>query len=65
MNNKDFIVGGIAFVVLQFILSAGIFVKFSDMQAYAVSKEQFQIILDDLGDIKKSQQIIINELIKR
>lgn len=65
MNNKDFIIGGIAFVVLQFILSAGIFVKFSDMTAYAVSKDQFQMILDDLQDIKRSQQTIINKLITK
>lgn len=64
MNNKDFIIGGIAFVVLQFILSAGIFVKFSDMTAYAVSKDQFQLILDDLQEIKHSQQTIIEKLIK-
>ena len=63
--NKDIIIGGIAFFVIQFLISAGIFVKFSDMTAYAVSKDQFQIILDDLQDIKKSQQIIISELLKK
>lgn len=63
--NKDIIIGGIAFFVIQFLISAGIFVKFSDMTAYAVSKDQFQIILDDLHEIKESQKIIINELLKK
>lgn len=65
MNNKDLVIGGLAFFVIQFLISAGIFVKFSDMTAYAVSKDQFQIILDDLQDIKQSQQTIINKLITR
>ncbi len=64
MNNKDLIIGGIAIFIIQFLISTGIFVKFSDMAAYAVSKDQFQIILDDLQDIKLSQQKIINVLIK-
>lgn len=65
MDNKNLILSGIALFVVQFIISAGIFVKFPDMTAYAVSKDQFQTILDDLQDIKQSQQTIIKELIKR
>lgn len=60
--NKEIFIAGISFLVIQFVVSAGIFVKFSDMQAYAVSKDQFQLILDDLKDIKRSQSIILTEL---
>lgn len=64
MNTKTITVYGLCFLVLQAIINCGIFVTFPQMAAYAVPKEQFKMILDDLKEIKQSQQIIINELIQ-
>lgn len=49
MNKMELIIGGVAILVINVIASLGIFVKFSDMAAYAVSKDSYQESIDNIN----------------
>lgn len=63
-NIKSLTIGGVAVVVIQIIISCGLFVTFPQMAAYAVSKDNFNLILEQLKmlDLKVEK---INEKIDR
>ena len=50
---------GIAILVVQIIINLGIFVKFPDMQAYAVSKDSFSMVIDRLDRIESKLDKLI------
>jgi len=56
MDKSKLTVYGIALFVIITLCNLGLFVKFSDMQAYAVSKSEFSLIREDLRDIKADQK---------
>ena len=72
MDKRTLIYTGLVFGVVQSIVNLGIFVTFPQMAAYAVSKDQFSMVRDDVKEIKqdqkeilKSQTLIIQEMAER
>lgn len=59
--DKKLTVYGIALVVIQILIGLKIFVQYSDMTAYAVSKSEFQLIRDDLKEMKADQKTLLKE----
>lgn len=53
MDKRTLAIYGIVFLVLQFILNCGIFVRFSDMEAYAASKDSMVQITEQLTRIEQ------------
>jgi hypothetical protein len=52
MNKKTLITYGLVLVVIQTLLSCGIFVTFPQMTAYAASKDSIQQISEQLNRIE-------------
>lgn len=52
MDKKGFVAGGSVLIIIQIILNLGIFVKYQDMTAYAVSKSEFLSCLSRLDRIE-------------
>lgn len=52
MDKKTLIVYGIIFMVVQFLISSGIFVTYQGMTAYAASKDSIQQIQEQLNRIE-------------
>lgn len=52
MDKRTLVIYGVAFLVLQLLLNCGIFVKFSDMTAYAASKDSVGQIIEQLTRIE-------------
>lgn len=52
MNKKALITYGLVLVVIQTLLSCGIFVTFPQMTAYAASKDSIQQISEQLNRIE-------------
>lgn len=61
MTTKKVTISVVAVAVVQLLVGAKIFVTFSDMQAYAVSKSEFSLIREDLKEIKADQKDIRND----
>lgn len=59
MDNKKLITMGIAWLVIQTIISCGIFVTFPQMASYAVSKDSFSIIEKQLQRIEEKVDMIL------
>lgn len=55
---------GITFFVVQLLISMKVFVTFSEMTAYAVSKSEFSLIREDLKEIKGDQKVILNKFME-
>lgn len=64
MNKKTFTIYGVILIGISVACNLGIFVKFSDMQAYAVSKDQFDLIRDDLKEIKANQNFLTDKIME-
>lgn len=52
MDRKNLISYGLVLVVIQMLMSLKIFVTFTDMAAYAVSKDSMQMIIERLDRIE-------------
>lgn len=52
MNKKQLATYGLAFIVIQTIISCGIFVTFPQMTAYAASKDSIEAIQQQLTRIE-------------
>lgn len=52
MNKKQLATYGVAFIVIQTIISCGIFVTFPQMTAYAASKDSIEAIQQQLTRIE-------------
>ncbi len=59
MNKRSVTMYGIALLVVQIIINLGIFVKFPDMQAYAVSKDSFSMVINRLDRIESKLDKLI------
>jgi len=53
---------GIALLVVQIIINLGIFVKFPDMQAYAVNKDSFSMVINRLDRIESKLDKLLIEV---
>lgn len=58
-NTKKLIGLGLVWVVIQAIISAGIFVTFPQMEAYAASKDSFEQVVTHLENIEKKLDKLI------
>jgi hypothetical protein len=65
LDKKTLILSGIVFCVINAAINLGIFVTFKDMQAYAVSKDSFQIVLQKINTMDQKIDDIKNILIER
>lgn len=61
MNKKTLIVYGIIFMVVQFLISSGIFVTYQGMTAYAAPKEDITEITQHLIRIENKIDKLILE----
>ena len=52
MDKKAVWIYGIAFLIINLVMSLKIFVTFSDMAAYAASKDSLQLIMERLDRIE-------------
>lgn len=52
MNKKQLATYGLAFIIIQTIISCGIFVTFPQMTAYAASKDSIEAIQQQLTRIE-------------
>ncbi|MCD7779987.1 MAG: hypothetical protein LUH05_04875 [Candidatus Gastranaerophilales bacterium] len=59
MDYKKLIVAGLVFITVQFLISAHIFVTFSEMAAYAASKDNLVQLVNQLDRIEKKIDKII------
>lgn len=56
------ITGGIVLIVIQVLISCGIFVTFPQMAAYAVSKDVMELVMEKLNRIEtKLDNLTIND----
>lgn len=51
MNKKELATYGLVLVVIQVLVSCGVFVTYPQMAAYAVSKDNMQLIIERLNVI--------------
>ena len=58
MKYSKEITSGVVIVIIQFLISCGIFVTYPQMTAYAVSKDTMELILDKLDKIEKKLDAI-------
>jgi hypothetical protein len=61
MTKRDIYIFGIAFIVLQSLISCKFFVTYSDMAAYAVSKDSMQMIITRLDAMDHKLDILMGE----
>ena len=61
MDKTQLLIAGITFLVINLIASLGIFVKFSDMSAYAVSKEAYHQHLETTSSRLSSIEAQLSE----
>lgn len=59
MNKRTLVVYGLVLLVIQIIMSLNIFVTFSDMAAYAVSKDSMQMLIERLDRIEHKLDKVI------
>ena len=52
MNKKTLLIYGSALIIVQMLMGLKIFVTFSDMAAYAASKDSIQMIIERLDRIE-------------
>lgn len=52
MNKKTLIFYGLVLVIIQILMNLKIFVTFTDMAAYAASKDSMQMIIERLDRIE-------------
>lgn len=52
MDKKAIWIYGLAFLIINLVMSLKIFVTFSDMTAYAASKDSMQLIMERLDRIE-------------
>lgn len=53
MNKKELVAVAIIYTLIQFLLSSGMFVTPNQMEAYAVSKDTMQLVLDGITGTNK------------
>lgn len=51
MNKRELATYGLVLVVIQVLVSCGIFVTYPQMTAYAVSKDNMQLVIERLNVI--------------
>jgi hypothetical protein len=61
MNKKELATYGIAMVVVQVLVSCGVFVTYPQMVAYAVSKDTMEIVLKKLDTIDTNVTLLLKE----
>ena len=59
INGKTLSIYGIAIIIIQLLVSCGIFVRFSDMVAYAAPKHDIETIRVQLTKIENKLDKII------
>ena len=59
MNRRTLFVYGLVLLVIQIIMGLNIFVTFSDMAAYAVSKDSMQMLIERLDRIEHKLDKVI------
>lgn len=61
MEKKTLIIYGVVFMIVQFLISSGIFVKYQEMTAYAAPKESISDISQHLLRIENKIDRLILE----
>lgn len=59
MSNKKLLIYGIVYLVIQFLITAHIFVTFPEMTAYAASKDSVEQIMKQLTRIEEKVDRLI------
>lgn len=61
MDKKTLIIYGVALLVIEFLLSSGIFVTYQSMASYAAPKSDVEIIMQHLVRIENKLDRLIME----
>lgn len=59
MNKKTLFIYGLALIVIQMLMGLKIFVTFTDMVAYAASKDSMQMVIERLDRIEHKLDKVI------